>query len=60
MDWSFADFYSETPVTITVAAATMKTAQVPGPGAEFQIVEREISWGIRADHYGCRSHAELT
>jgi D-arabinose 1-dehydrogenase-like Zn-dependent alcohol dehydrogenase len=28
--------------TTTVAAATMKTAQVPGPGAEFQIVEREI------------------
>ena len=29
-------------MTTTVAAATMKTAQVPGPGAEFQIVEREI------------------
>jgi D-arabinose 1-dehydrogenase-like Zn-dependent alcohol dehydrogenase len=28
--------------TTTVAVATMKTAQVPGPGAEFQIVEREI------------------
>ena len=28
--------------TATVATATMKTAQVPGPGAEFQIVEREI------------------
>src|SRR5688572_32394059 len=28
--------------TATVAAATMKTAQVPGPGAEFQIVEREV------------------
>jgi D-arabinose 1-dehydrogenase-like Zn-dependent alcohol dehydrogenase len=28
--------------TTTVAAATMRTAQVPGPGAEFQIVEREI------------------
>jgi D-arabinose 1-dehydrogenase-like Zn-dependent alcohol dehydrogenase len=28
--------------TATVAAATMKTAQVPGPGAEFQIMEREI------------------
>jgi D-arabinose 1-dehydrogenase-like Zn-dependent alcohol dehydrogenase len=26
----------------TVAAATMKTAQVAAPGAEFQIVEREI------------------
>jgi D-arabinose 1-dehydrogenase-like Zn-dependent alcohol dehydrogenase len=26
----------------TVAVATMKVAQVPGPGAEFQIVEREI------------------
>jgi len=26
----------------TVAAATMMTAQVPGPGAELQIVEREI------------------
>jgi D-arabinose 1-dehydrogenase-like Zn-dependent alcohol dehydrogenase len=28
--------------TATVAVATMKVAQVPGPGAEFQIVEREI------------------
>jgi D-arabinose 1-dehydrogenase-like Zn-dependent alcohol dehydrogenase len=28
--------------TITAAVATMKTAQVPRPGAEFQIVEREI------------------
>lgn len=28
--------------TTTVAVATMKTAQVPGPGADFQIVEREI------------------
>lgn len=28
--------------TATVAIATMKTAQVPGPGADFQIVEREI------------------
>jgi D-arabinose 1-dehydrogenase-like Zn-dependent alcohol dehydrogenase len=28
--------------TATVAVATMKTAQVPGPGADFQIVEREI------------------
>ena len=28
--------------TTTVSVATMKTAQVPGPGAEFQIVEREI------------------
>jgi len=26
----------------TVSVATMKTARVPGPGAEFQIVEREI------------------
>src|SRR5215216_970829 len=29
-------------MTTTVAVATMKTAQVPGPGADFQIVEREI------------------
>jgi D-arabinose 1-dehydrogenase-like Zn-dependent alcohol dehydrogenase len=29
-------------MTTSVAAATMKTAQVPGPGAEFQIIEREI------------------
>jgi D-arabinose 1-dehydrogenase-like Zn-dependent alcohol dehydrogenase len=28
--------------TATVSVATMKTVQVPGPGAEFQIVEREI------------------
>ena len=28
--------------TATVAVATMKTAQVPGPGLDFQIVEREI------------------
>jgi D-arabinose 1-dehydrogenase-like Zn-dependent alcohol dehydrogenase len=28
--------------TATAAVATMKTVQVPGPGAEFQIVEREI------------------
>lgn len=28
--------------TTTVAVATMKTAQVPGPGTEFQIVERAI------------------
>lgn len=28
--------------TETVAIATMKTAQVPGPGADFQIVEREV------------------
>ena len=28
--------------TTTIETATMKTAQVPGPGAEFQIVEREI------------------
>ena len=28
--------------TTTVATATMKVAQVPGPGADFQIVEREI------------------
>jgi D-arabinose 1-dehydrogenase-like Zn-dependent alcohol dehydrogenase len=28
--------------TTTVAVATMKTAQVPRPGAEFEIVEREI------------------
>ena len=28
--------------TTAAAVATMKTAQVPGPGAEFQIVEREI------------------
>jgi D-arabinose 1-dehydrogenase-like Zn-dependent alcohol dehydrogenase len=28
--------------TTTVAATTMKVAQVPGPGADFQIVEREI------------------
>ena len=28
--------------TTTVAAATMKTAQVPAPGAVFQIIEREI------------------
>jgi D-arabinose 1-dehydrogenase-like Zn-dependent alcohol dehydrogenase len=28
--------------TTTVAVTTMKVAQVPGPGAEFQIVEREI------------------
>jgi D-arabinose 1-dehydrogenase-like Zn-dependent alcohol dehydrogenase len=28
--------------TATVSVATMRTAQVPGPGAEFQIVEREI------------------
>ncbi len=28
--------------TTTIATATMKTAQVPGPGAEFQIVERKI------------------
>ncbi len=28
--------------TATLAVATMKTAQVPGPGADFQIVEREI------------------
>ena len=28
--------------TTTVAVATMKTAQIPGPGAEFQIVERGI------------------
>jgi D-arabinose 1-dehydrogenase-like Zn-dependent alcohol dehydrogenase len=28
--------------TTTVAVATMKTAQVPGPGEEFQIVERKI------------------
>jgi D-arabinose 1-dehydrogenase-like Zn-dependent alcohol dehydrogenase len=28
--------------TTTVAAATMKAAQVPGPGAEFEIVERKI------------------
>ena len=28
--------------TATVAIATMKTAQVPGPGADFQIVEREV------------------
>jgi D-arabinose 1-dehydrogenase-like Zn-dependent alcohol dehydrogenase len=28
--------------TATVGVATMKTAQVPGPGADFQIVEREI------------------
>jgi len=26
----------------TVAVATMKAAQIPGPGADFQIVEREI------------------
>lgn len=26
----------------TVATATMKTAQVPGPGAEFQIVDRQV------------------
>ncbi len=29
-------------MTSTVAAVTMKTAQVTGPGAELQIVEREI------------------
>lgn len=29
-------------MTTTVAVATMKTAQVPGPGEDFQIVEREI------------------
>jgi D-arabinose 1-dehydrogenase-like Zn-dependent alcohol dehydrogenase len=28
--------------TATVAVATMKVAQVPGPGADFEIVEREI------------------
>jgi D-arabinose 1-dehydrogenase-like Zn-dependent alcohol dehydrogenase len=28
--------------TAAVSVATMKAAQVPGPGAEFQIVEREI------------------
>jgi D-arabinose 1-dehydrogenase-like Zn-dependent alcohol dehydrogenase len=28
--------------TTTVAVATMKAAQIPGPGADFQIVEREI------------------
>ena len=28
--------------TRTVAAPTMKTAEVPAPGADFQIVEREI------------------
>jgi D-arabinose 1-dehydrogenase-like Zn-dependent alcohol dehydrogenase len=28
--------------TATVAVATMKKAQVPGPGADFEIVEREI------------------
>ena len=28
--------------TTTVAAATMKVAQVPAPGADFQIVEREV------------------
>jgi D-arabinose 1-dehydrogenase-like Zn-dependent alcohol dehydrogenase len=28
--------------TATVAVATMKKAQVPGPGADFQIVKREI------------------
>jgi D-arabinose 1-dehydrogenase-like Zn-dependent alcohol dehydrogenase len=28
--------------TATVAVATMKTVQVPGPGADFEIVEREI------------------
>jgi D-arabinose 1-dehydrogenase-like Zn-dependent alcohol dehydrogenase len=28
--------------TTTVSVATMKTAQVPGPRAEFQIIEREI------------------
>ncbi len=30
--------------TATVAVGTMKVAQVPGPGAEFQIVEREIPY----------------
>jgi D-arabinose 1-dehydrogenase-like Zn-dependent alcohol dehydrogenase len=29
-------------MSATVAIATMKTAQVPGPGADFEIVEREI------------------
>jgi D-arabinose 1-dehydrogenase-like Zn-dependent alcohol dehydrogenase len=28
--------------TATVSVTTMKTAQVPGPGAEFQIAEREV------------------
>ena len=28
--------------TTTVAVATMKAAQIPGPGADFQILEREI------------------
>ena len=28
--------------TTTVAVATMKAAQIPGPGVDFQIVEREI------------------
>ena len=29
-------------VTTQVAVATMKVAQVSGPGADFQIVEREV------------------
>src|SRR5829696_8682121 len=29
-------------VTTEVAAGTMKVAQVPAPGADFQLVEREI------------------
>src|SRR5262249_57873491 len=28
--------------TITVSVATMKVAQVPKPGADFQIIERDI------------------
>jgi hypothetical protein len=28
--------------TAKVAIAPMKAAQVPGPGADFQVVEREI------------------
>ena len=37
-----ADSFGGFMTTTAGAAATMKVAQVPKPGADFQIVEREI------------------
>jgi hypothetical protein len=56
--------------TTTVAVTTMKSAQIPGPGADYQIVEREIPqpgpgqvrWasGTAADIEDTLAFAELT